>query len=90
MELDPRTPGSCPEPKADTEPLSYPGAPTNKIFGISFKIQDLTTTILRSKPCVLENPAYHKHKSDKEHMNASMAQDLKLSPGTAQPEIINI
>ena len=25
--LDPRTPGSCPEPKADAQPLSYPGAP---------------------------------------------------------------
>ena len=26
--LDPRTPGSCPEPKADAQPLSHPGAPT--------------------------------------------------------------
>ena len=26
-ELDPRTPGSRPEPKADTQPLSHPGAP---------------------------------------------------------------
>ena len=25
--LDPRTLGSCPEPKADTQPLSHPGAP---------------------------------------------------------------
>ena len=25
--LDTRTPGSCPEPKADTQPLSHPGAP---------------------------------------------------------------
>ena len=24
-ELDPGTPGSCPEPKADTQPLSHPG-----------------------------------------------------------------
>ena len=23
--LDPRTPGSCPEPKADAQPLSHPG-----------------------------------------------------------------
>ena len=27
MGLDPRTPGSCPEPKADAQPLSHPGAP---------------------------------------------------------------
>ena len=27
MELDPRTPGSQPEPKADGQPLSHPGAP---------------------------------------------------------------
>ena len=25
--LDPGTPGSCPELKADTQPLSHPGAP---------------------------------------------------------------
>ena len=25
--LNPRTPGSCPEPKADTQPLSHPGVP---------------------------------------------------------------
>ena len=25
--LDPRTPGSCPELKADTQPLSHPGIP---------------------------------------------------------------
>ena len=25
--LDPGTPGSCPEPKADTQPLSHPGVP---------------------------------------------------------------
>ena len=29
--LDPRTPGSCPEPKADTQPLSHPGAPGGTI-----------------------------------------------------------
>ena len=27
MGLDPRTPGSRPEPKADAQPLSHPGAP---------------------------------------------------------------
>ena len=27
VELDPRTPGSCPEPKADAHPLSHPGDP---------------------------------------------------------------
>ena len=25
--LDPGTPGSCPEPKADAQPLSHPGIP---------------------------------------------------------------
>ena len=25
--LDPRTPGSCPEPKADAQTLSHPGIP---------------------------------------------------------------
>ena len=25
--LDPGTPGSCPKPKADAQPLSHPGAP---------------------------------------------------------------
>ena len=29
--LNPRTPGSRPEPKADTQPLSHPGAPYGKL-----------------------------------------------------------
>ena len=28
MGLDPRTPRSCPEPKAEVQPLSHPGVPT--------------------------------------------------------------
>ena len=31
-ELDPRTPGSRPEPKADTEPLNHPGVPVPPSF----------------------------------------------------------
>ena len=27
VELDPRTPGSCPEPKTDAQPLSHPDVP---------------------------------------------------------------
>ena len=30
--LDPGTPGSCPEPKADAQPLSHPGVPTSQIL----------------------------------------------------------
>ena len=30
--LDPRTPGSCPEPKADTQPLSHPGVPLLQLY----------------------------------------------------------
>ena len=30
--LDPRTPGSYPEPKADAQPLSPPGAPVLLLF----------------------------------------------------------
>ena len=39
-ELNPRTPGSRPEPKAETQLLSYPGAPeaefdaTTRMFGL--------------------------------------------------------
>ena len=29
--LDPRTPGSCPEPEADPQPLSHPEVPINII-----------------------------------------------------------
>ena len=32
MGLDPRTPGSRPEPKADTQPLSHPGIPVKFIL----------------------------------------------------------
>ena len=31
-ELEPRTPGSQPEPKADAQPLSHPGAPTLEVL----------------------------------------------------------
>ena len=30
--LNPRTPGSCPGPKAGTKPLSYPGIPSLTLF----------------------------------------------------------
>ena len=30
MGLDPRTPGSRSEPKADAQPLTHPGVPINK------------------------------------------------------------
>ena len=29
--LDPGTPGSCPEPKADAQPLSHPGVPRESL-----------------------------------------------------------
>ena len=31
-EPDPRTPGSCPEPKAGAKPLSHPGIPPDTFF----------------------------------------------------------
>ena len=34
--LDPRTPGSQPEPKTDAQPLSHPGAPPSCIFNWPF------------------------------------------------------
>ena len=30
--LNPETPGSRPEPKADTQPLSYPGVPSKQFI----------------------------------------------------------
>ena len=32
MELDPGTPGSCPEPKADAQPLNLPAIPELFLF----------------------------------------------------------
>ena len=37
--LDPRTPRSCPELKADVQPLSHPGAPTVVICNFENKIR---------------------------------------------------
>ena len=37
MGLHPETPGSCPEPKADTQLLSHPGAPVFVRFKLIFK-----------------------------------------------------
>ena len=30
--FDSQTPGSCPEPKADTQPLSHPGIPRSTVL----------------------------------------------------------
>ena len=47
MGLDPTTPGSRPEPKADAQPLCHPGAPEDtflnvKISGKDNKINDIS------------------------------------------------
>ena len=34
--LDPKIPGSYPEPKADAQPLSHPGAPKSGVFQCKF------------------------------------------------------
>ena len=39
--LDPRTPGSCPEPKADAQPLSHPGAPKMSFLIFESNASDL-------------------------------------------------
>ena len=51
MGLDPRTPGSQPEPKADAQPLSHPGAPRH-IFNkdIIATVTPLTTDYLPTSP----------------------------------------
>ena len=36
VELDPRTPGSCPGPKAGAKPLSHPGIPAQQILNKRF------------------------------------------------------
>ena len=38
--LDPRTPGSGPELKADAQPLSHPGAPENNPFIAKLAIEN--------------------------------------------------
>ena len=40
MGLHPRTPGSCPEPKADAQPLSHPGVPKGIFILIQSKLQN--------------------------------------------------
>ena len=40
--LDPGTPGSCPEPKADAQSLSHPGIPKNILFKFSLPTYSLT------------------------------------------------
>ena len=37
--LDPRTPGSGPEPKADAQPLSHPGAPETRPSGAATAVR---------------------------------------------------
>ena len=48
--LDSRTPGSLPEPKADTQPLSYPGIPQSP-----FQICLQTKLLQIGKPLLLDS-----------------------------------
>ena len=41
--LDPRTPGSHPEPKIDAQPLSHPDAPLLRIFKSDFQVLTLVS-----------------------------------------------
>ena len=41
MVLDPRTPGSCPAPKADAQTLSHPGVPRlSDLYPQAFEFKD--------------------------------------------------
>ena len=51
--LDPRTPGSCPEPKADAQPLSHPSVPLPRFY-TRCKISSLYSS------CFAEPPLKHK------------------------------
>ena len=39
--LDPRTPGSCPRPKAGAKPLTHPGIPSYHDFRKNFSVNAL-------------------------------------------------
>ena len=47
--LDPRTPGSCPELKADAQPLSHPGAPMDTLICLNM----ITTAVLGDTSAML-------------------------------------
>ena len=44
--LDPGTPESCPEPKADTEPLSHPDIPKMLLFNLVYWCNKIPVKIL--------------------------------------------
>ena len=48
--LDPRTPGSHPEPKADAQPLSHPGIPGVLLFNPLLTPTEVKRTILKFCP----------------------------------------
>ena len=45
MGLDPRTPESHPEPKADAQPLSHPGVPHALFLTTTTKVFDLNLIV---------------------------------------------
>ena len=57
MGLNPGTPGSCPEPKADTQPLSHPGVPVREfkviiikeLNGLGKKVEDLNENLNKNR-----------------------------------------
>ena len=44
--LNPRTPGSCPEPNVDAQPLNHPGAPLYPFQGVRFYQEELQNFLL--------------------------------------------
>ena len=54
VELNPRTPESCPEPKADTQPLSHPGAASHLFsFGLPSLARESVLINIASAPVFL-------------------------------------
>ena len=49
MGLDPRTPGSQPEPKADAQPLSHPGVPRSCLLLIHTYVCDIANAVTNAK-----------------------------------------
>ena len=64
--LDPRTPGSWPEPKADAQPLSHPGSPRVKSFFSLHLIWDPIWLWPKGTFCV--------HVTQKDRINSALHQ----------------
>ena len=99
MGLDPRTPGSRPEPKADGQPLSHPGVPLIIVLicislsagEVDSLIQQMFECPLSAKPCTgTKSPVANKTDAILGHLVGSVVEHLSAFGSGRDPGVLGL